>query len=161
MRNKKWYMSLPSQLKTRLSSVFVTIWRVQRSFFFIGEIVAIVVGVGSGGVFELTQSASGDIYEFIERRNVNVLAGEVWDDSECCNWTVEDGPVEFSDDVGATLVCDMTMSGPRYLAHILRLRDFSIAVFLIRMRLPSVKSYLMMVVACSCLKRMVALIRVA
>ena len=32
------------------------------------------------------------------------MAGEVGDDMECCNWTVEDGPVEFGDDVGATLV---------------------------------------------------------
>ena len=37
-------------------------------------------------------------------RSVDVLAGEVGDDSECCNWTVEDRPVEFGDDVGATLV---------------------------------------------------------
>ena len=51
---QKWYMSLPSQLKTRLSSVFVTIWRVRRRIFFIGEVIAIVVGIGSGGVFELT-----------------------------------------------------------------------------------------------------------
>ena len=47
-------MSLPSQLKTRLSSVFVAIWRVQRRIFFVGKIVAIIVGIGSGGVFELT-----------------------------------------------------------------------------------------------------------
>ena len=33
-----------------------------------------------------------------------MLAGEVWDDSECCNWTVEDGAVELGDNVGATLV---------------------------------------------------------
>ena len=39
---RKSGICLPSQLKTRLSSVFVA------------EIVAIVVGVGSGGVFELT-----------------------------------------------------------------------------------------------------------
>ena len=32
------------------------------------------------------------------------MAGKIWDDSECCNWTVEDRPVEFGDDVGATLV---------------------------------------------------------
>ena len=47
---------------------------------------------------------SGDIYEFVERRNVDVLMGEIWDDSECCDWMVKDGPIEFSDDVGATLV---------------------------------------------------------
>ena len=47
---------------------------------------------------------SGDIYEFIERRNVNALAGEVGDDLKCCNWMVKDGPIKFSDDVGATLV---------------------------------------------------------
>ena len=33
-----------------------------------------------------------------------MLVGEVGDDLKCCNWTVEDGPIEFSDDVGATLV---------------------------------------------------------
>ena len=98
MRNEKWYMSLPSQLKTRLSSVFVAVWRVWRSFFFV------VIGVGSGGVFELTQSASGDIDEFVERRNVDVLMGEVWDDSECCDWMVEDRAIELGDDIGATLV---------------------------------------------------------
>ena len=103
-KQKKWYISLPSQLKTRLSSVFVAIWRVQRSFFFVGEIVAIVIGVGSGGVFKLTQSASGDIDEFVERRNVDVLMGEIWDDSECCDWMVEDRAVELGDNVGATLV---------------------------------------------------------
>ena len=32
------------------------------------------------------------------------MAGKVGDDSECCNWMVEDGPIEFGDDVGATLV---------------------------------------------------------
>ena len=47
---------------------------------------------------------SGDIYKFVERRNVDVLTGEIWDDSECCNWTVKDGPVEFGDNVGTTLV---------------------------------------------------------
>ena len=33
-----------------------------------------------------------------------MLTGEIWDDSECCNWTVEDRAVELRDDVGATLV---------------------------------------------------------
>ena len=33
-----------------------------------------------------------------------MLAGEVGDDSECCNWMVKDGPIEFSDNVGATPV---------------------------------------------------------
>ena len=47
---------------------------------------------------------SGDIYEFAERRNVDALAGEVGDYSESCNWTVEDQPIGFSDNVGATLV---------------------------------------------------------
>ena len=32
------------------------------------------------------------------------MAGEVGDDSECCNWTVKDRAVELRDDVGATLV---------------------------------------------------------
>ena len=50
------------------------------------------------------QLASGDIDEFVERRNVDVLTGEIWDDSECCDWTVEDRAVELRDNVGATLV---------------------------------------------------------
>ena len=58
------------------------------------------------------------------------------------------------------LFCDMMMSGLRYLTHILQLRDFSMAVFLIKMRSPSLKLYLMMVVACSCSKLIVALIHV-
>ena len=33
-----------------------------------------------------------------------MLVVEVGDDLECCNWTVEDRPVEFSDNIGATLV---------------------------------------------------------
>ena len=48
--------------------------------------------------------ASGDIYELIERRNVDALVGEVWDDLECCNWAIEDRAVELRDDVGTTLV---------------------------------------------------------
>ena len=32
------------------------------------------------------------------------MAGEIGDDSECCNWTVKDGPVEFGNNVGTTLV---------------------------------------------------------
>ena len=54
----KWmvYVSLPTE--TRLSSVFVTVWRVRGSIFFI-------IGVGSGWVLELVQSVSRDIYEFI------------------------------------------------------------------------------------------------
>ena len=47
---------------------------------------------------------SGNIYEFIERRNVDALAGKVGDYSECCNWMVEDRAVELRDDVGTTLV---------------------------------------------------------
>ena len=50
------------------------------------------------------QSASGDIDEFVKRRNVDVLTGKIWDDSECCNWTIEDRAVELGDDVGATFV---------------------------------------------------------
>ena len=72
--------------------------------FFISEVVAIVVRVSSGQVLELTQSVSGDICDFIERRNVYVLAGEVGDYSECCNWTVEDRAVEFGDNECTTLV---------------------------------------------------------
>ena len=33
-----------------------------------------------------------------------MLVVEVGDDLECCNWTVEDRPIEFSDNIGATLV---------------------------------------------------------
>ena len=33
-----------------------------------------------------------------------MLAGEVGDYSECCNWMVKDRPVKFGDDVGTTLV---------------------------------------------------------
>ena len=47
---------------------------------------------------------SGDIDEFVERRNVDVLTGEIWDDLECCDWTIEDRAVKLRDDVGATLV---------------------------------------------------------
>ena len=47
---------------------------------------------------------SGNIYELLERRNVDALAGEVWDDSECCDWTVEDQAIEFGDDVCVTPV---------------------------------------------------------
>ena len=32
------------------------------------------------------------------------MASKVWDDSECCNWMVEDRAVELRDDVGTTLV---------------------------------------------------------
>ena len=30
--------------------------------------------------------------------------GEVWDDSECCDWTVKDQAIELRDDVCTTLV---------------------------------------------------------
>ena len=33
-----------------------------------------------------------------------MLTGEIWDDSECCDWTIEDRAVKLRDDVGATLV---------------------------------------------------------
>ena len=33
-----------------------------------------------------------------------MLTGKIWDDSECCDWTVEDRAVKLGDDVGATLV---------------------------------------------------------
>ena len=33
-----------------------------------------------------------------------MLTGEIWDDSECCDWTIEDRAVELGDDVGATFV---------------------------------------------------------
>ena len=50
------------------------------------------------------QLASRDIYKFIERRNVYVLAGKTWNDLECCDWTVEDQAIELGDDVCTTLV---------------------------------------------------------
>ena len=42
-----------------------------------------------------------------------MLAGEVGDYSECCNWTVKDRAVEFKDDVGATLVLQYDNEGTR------------------------------------------------
>ena len=33
-----------------------------------------------------------------------MLMGEIWDDSECSDWTVEDRAVKLRDDVGATFV---------------------------------------------------------
>ena len=33
-----------------------------------------------------------------------MLMGKIWDDSECCDRTVKDGPVEFGNNVGTTLV---------------------------------------------------------
>ena len=33
-----------------------------------------------------------------------MLTGEIWDDSECSDWTIEDRAVELGDDVGATFV---------------------------------------------------------
>ena len=50
------------------------------------------------------QSASGDVYKFVERKNVYVLVGEVWDNSECCDWMVEDQAIELGDNVCGTLV---------------------------------------------------------
>ena len=61
----------------------------QRRIFFVGEVITIVVGVSSGQVLELMQSASGDIYKFVKRRNVYVLVGERWNDLECCDWMVK------------------------------------------------------------------------
>ena len=58
---------------------------------------------------------SGDTYEFVERRNVNALAGEIWDDSECCDWMVEDQAVELGDNVGATLVFQYDDEGTKIL----------------------------------------------
>ena len=58
--------------------------------FFVSEVVAIIVGVSSHQVLKLVQSASGDIYKFIKRRNVYVLAGKVRDYSEGCNQMVKD-----------------------------------------------------------------------
>ena len=46
----------------------------------------------------------GDVYQLVERRNFHALAGEVWDDSECCDWTVKDQAIELRDDVCTTLV---------------------------------------------------------
>ena len=33
-----------------------------------------------------------------------MLTGEIWDDSECCDWTIKDRAVELGDNVGATFV---------------------------------------------------------
>ena len=33
-----------------------------------------------------------------------MLMGEIWDDSECSDWTVKDQAVKLGDDVGTTLV---------------------------------------------------------
>ena len=50
------------------------------------------------------QSVSGDIYEFVERRNLYVLTGEVRDGSECSDRPVKDQAIKFRDDVCTTLV---------------------------------------------------------
>ena len=86
----------PLPTETRLSSVFIAIRQVQGSIFFIG--------VSSSRALELMQSASRDIYEFIEGRNVDLLVGEVGDYSESCNWMVKYRAVEFRDDVSTALV---------------------------------------------------------
>ena len=52
----------------------------------------------------VVESVGGDIYKFIERRNVYVLAGEVRDDLECSNRAVKDWAVKFGDNVCTTLV---------------------------------------------------------
>ena len=33
-----------------------------------------------------------------------MLTGEIWDGSECSDWTIEDRAVKLGDDVGTTLV---------------------------------------------------------
>ena len=33
-----------------------------------------------------------------------MLTGEIWDDSECCDWTIKDQAVELGDNVGATFI---------------------------------------------------------
>ena len=42
-----------------------------------------------------------------------MLACEVWDDSECCNWMVEDRAVKLGDDVCATLVLQYDNEGTK------------------------------------------------
>ena len=81
---------LPSQQKIRLSSVIIAIGQVQGRIFFIGKVVAVVLGVNSGCILKLVQLVSGDIYKFIERWDLNVLVCEVGDDSECSNRAIED-----------------------------------------------------------------------
>ena len=152
----KWmvYVCLPSQLKTRLSSVFVAIVCIQGRIFFISKVITVILRVNGGWILELVQSVSRDINKFIEQWNFYVLVGKVRDDSECSNRVVEEWTIEFR--YALPLFCEMMMSGPRYLARILQLRDFLMAVFLTKTRLLSLKSYLMMVVACSCSKWIMA-----
>ena len=90
-----------------------------------------------------------------------MLAGKVWDDLECSNSVVEGKPLSLEMIYVPPLFCDMTMSGLRHLACILQLRDFLMVVLQINTRLSSLKSYLIMVVACSCSKWIMALTHVA
>ena len=85
--------------------------------------------------------------------------GKVWDDSECCDWMVEDQAIELGDNVGATLVFQYDDEGTKIsCTHfaIERLLDSGISD---EDWSPSLKVYLTMVVACSCSKQIVALIR--
>ena len=101
----KWmvYVS-PSQLKTRLSSVFVTIVGIWGGIFCVEKVITIVLGVGSGWIFKLVQTVSRDINKFIKWWNCYVLVGKVGDDSECSNRAVENWAIKFRDDVCATPV---------------------------------------------------------
>ena len=58
------------------------------------------------------------------------MAGEVWDDSECCDWTVEDQAVKLRDNVCTTLVLQYDNEGTK-ISHmhfvIERLLDSSIS----------------------------------
>ena len=88
------------------------------------------------------------------------MAGEVGYDSECCNWAVEDGPIEFSDDVGATLVLRYDYERTE-ISHthfvIERFLDSGISD---EDKVAQFKSYLTMVAVCSCSKQIAALMRV-
>jgi len=44
------------------------------------------------------------IEEFVKWRDVDVKAGEVWYESECGNWSVVQGTIEFSDYICTSFV---------------------------------------------------------
>ena len=90
---------LPSQLKFRLSPVFVVVWGIRGRFFICCGVVAVVLGVGGGGIFKLAEPVRGDINKLVEGRYVHPTSGEVRNDSESGDRPVKDRTIEFRNDV--------------------------------------------------------------
>ena len=90
---------LPSQLKCRLSSVYIVIIYIRGGITIHCKISIFFVRVRECGFFKFVKSARSNINKFIQWQYVNALLSKVGNNAKGSNWVIKHQTVEFWNDI--------------------------------------------------------------